>query len=294
MQAFALPFQAAAKAANITDVRVGETAAVNHGGWDNVTDGYVSGFWSVYQLGWLAQAGFKAMQRQTIACGPKYRNGGGVYGLLSEAPAYTPRPDYWTSLLWTKLMGPSVLQTRVNFTADGSQPSPPFATPKGLERTLRVYAHCTPTAGSGTTATTTTVRDSAMERGTKQGMERGYAKGAVTIAFANPQTFPVVLNLTGLSTASTSTASTPTANLDREEYRLVPLSSDATDEVNGLRGLKVALLGKGGARDTLEVAADGSLPSLEPVEVGAGTSLRLEPLTYGFIVLPNAAAAACL
>jgi hypothetical protein len=198
-------------------------------------------------------------------------------------------------------MGPRVLQTAVKFTDDGVQPRPPFATPKGLERTLRVYAHCTPTAGS-TTAATSTVDDSAIERGVK----RGYAKGAVTIAFANPQTFPVILNLTGLSSievlvqhlsnpgAGLTKAVASTDQLDREEYRLVPLSADPTDEVSGLRGLKVALLGRGGERDALEVATNGSLPSLEPLAVDASTPLRLEPLTYGFVVFPNAAAVACL
>jgi hypothetical protein len=185
MQTFAFPFQALAHAANVTDVRVGETASVNHGGWPNVSNAYVSGFWSMNQLGWLAQGGFTAMQRQTLACGPKYRNGGGVYGLLSEAPAYTPRPDYWSSALWARLMGPRVLGTSVVFTAGGAQPAPPFATPSGLERTLRAYAHCTPTATATATA--------------GGGGGGGGSAGAVTVAFVNPQTYAIDVNLTGLS-----------------------------------------------------------------------------------------------
>ena len=34
---------------------------VNHGGWANVTNAFVSSFWAVYQLGWLAQNGFSVV-----------------------------------------------------------------------------------------------------------------------------------------------------------------------------------------------------------------------------------------
>jgi hypothetical protein len=70
VQDFALPFasivRAAAPRGAGRSLRVGETAAVNHGGWDNVTNAFVSGFWNVYEMGWLAQAGFAVMHRQYV------------------------------------------------------------------------------------------------------------------------------------------------------------------------------------------------------------------------------------
>ena len=71
VQDFALPFADIVRAHALTaagSLRIGETAAVNHGGWDNVTNAFVSGFWNVYEMGWLAQAGFAVMHRQSLTC----------------------------------------------------------------------------------------------------------------------------------------------------------------------------------------------------------------------------------
>ena len=73
MQDFALNFarivrQNSTGGAAAASLRVGETAAVNHGGWANVTNAFVSGFWSVFQIGWLAQAGFQVRLLPTKPC----------------------------------------------------------------------------------------------------------------------------------------------------------------------------------------------------------------------------------
>jgi heparanase len=253
MQAFALPFaERTRRVGGVVDVRVGETAAVNHGGWSNVTDGFVSGFWTLYQLGWLAQAGFTVMQRQALACGPRYRDGRGAYGLLSVSPAFEPTPDYWLSLLFTRLMGTAVLNASAAVTVDGAAAAgaAPFATPAGLERTVRLFAHCS-ADGAGAPA------------------------GAVTLAFANPQTFGVVIDLGAGGRLAASA---------RDEYRLSPPAGDAMR----LRSHSVVL---NGAATPLAAAADGTAPVL-PAARASGT-LRLAPLTYGFIVLRDANAPAC-
>src|SRR5262249_18259146 len=57
---------------------------------------------------------------------------GANYGLLDD-DTLEPRPDYWNSLAWKRLMGPVVLAASVT-------------DPKGL---LRAYAHCTRTGAPG-------------------------------------------------------------------------------------------------------------------------------------------------
>ncbi|WP_342710259.1 hypothetical protein AAFG13_38905 [Bradyrhizobium sp. B124] len=68
------------------------------------------------QLGQLAKAGVQVVMHNTLAASD--------YGLLDEQ-THLPRPNYWTALLWRRLMGTTVLDAGV-----GEQPG------------LHVYAHC--------------------------------------------------------------------------------------------------------------------------------------------------------
>lgn len=64
----------------------------------------------------LAQRGVQVIMHNTLASSD--------YGLLDEN-TFTPRPNYWASLLWRKIMGTTVLNP-------GPSPAP----------SLRLYAHC--------------------------------------------------------------------------------------------------------------------------------------------------------
>jgi hypothetical protein len=86
-----------------------------------VSDAFASSLWWLDELGKMARRGTPVVVRQSLT--------GADYGLLAE-PSLTPRPDYFASVLWRKLMGTRVL---------AAQAAPP---------TLRVYAHCAQT-GSG-------------------------------------------------------------------------------------------------------------------------------------------------
>lgn len=191
----------------------------------------------VYELGWLAQAGYKVMQRQSLACGPVYRNGGAAYGLLSNSPEFEPNPDYWTALLWTRVMGTRVLNVSVAFTQRGAAAAPPFPTPAGLDTTLRVFAHCARGAGAGAAA----------------------PHGAVAVAFANPQTYRVALRVGGVPAAP------------RDEYRLSPPAGDPA----GLRSRRIALNGNvlsaqadGSVPALSPVEASAGDVALEPLTYG--------------------------
>ncbi|MEX2443256.1 MAG: glycoside hydrolase [Alkalispirochaeta sp.] len=100
------------------EVWLGETGHALYGGEPGVSDRFIAGLWWLDQLGLMARSGVRVVVRQSLL--------GGDYALLdTETPA--PRPDYWNSLLWKRLMGESV-----------------YAVVHDGDPLLRVYAHNTP------------------------------------------------------------------------------------------------------------------------------------------------------
>jgi heparanase 1 len=98
-------------------VWMGETGNAQYGGEPGLSDAYLGGLWWLDQLGLLARHGHQVVIRQSLT--------GMNYGLLDE-DTLDPRPDYWNSLLWKRLMGRRVYAAR----AEGEE----------ADR-LRVYAH---------------------------------------------------------------------------------------------------------------------------------------------------------
>jgi hypothetical protein len=92
-----------------------ETADASCGG--NRTDAtFLDSFRYLDQLGRMAQRGVQVVMHNTLAASD--------YGLLDERD-FAPRPNYWSALLWRKMMGTIVLDP-------GASPSPQ----------LHLYAHC--------------------------------------------------------------------------------------------------------------------------------------------------------
>jgi hypothetical protein len=98
-----------------------ETGNAQCGGEPGVSDVFVSGFWWLDQLGKMARRGTPVVVRQSLV--------GANYGLLA-ADTLEPRPDYWNSVLWRRLMDHRVLDASAHL----APADPP----------LRTYAHCTP------------------------------------------------------------------------------------------------------------------------------------------------------
>ncbi len=103
-------------AAQHKPVWLGETGNAQCGGQPGVSDTFAAGFWWLDELARMARRGERVVVRQTLS--------GSDYGLVDDA-TLTPRPDYWTSVLWRALVGSRVLDV-----AAGTDPM------------LRVYAHC--------------------------------------------------------------------------------------------------------------------------------------------------------
>jgi heparanase 1 len=92
-----------------------ETAESACGG-DPWASTFLDSFRYLNQLGTMARLGVQVTMHNTLASSD--------YGLLDEK-TYEPRPDYWSALLWRKLMGTTVLDP-------GASPLP----------NLHLYAHC--------------------------------------------------------------------------------------------------------------------------------------------------------
>jgi hypothetical protein len=110
-------------AAHGKPVWLGETGNAQCGGQSGLSDTFAAGFWWLDELARVARRGEPVVVRQTLS--------GSDYGLLDDG-TLTPRPDYWTSLLWRKLVGTQVL--------DASSGGDPL---------LRIYAHCTRAGAAG-------------------------------------------------------------------------------------------------------------------------------------------------
>ena len=122
---------------------VGEAGGAAGGGHPGLTDSYSSGLWWLPALGEKAKSGHSIYCRQDLV--------GGDYGLLHDdypwnvAVLDTPtakenvitRPDYWSGLLFKRLMGNGVLETK---DADSSQSAAFYA--DGDEPALLSYCHC--------------------------------------------------------------------------------------------------------------------------------------------------------
>jgi len=107
-----------------TPLWMGEVGNAQCGGEPGVSDRYVATLWWLDQLGLAAREGQQVVVRQGIV--------GSDYGLL-DPTHLTPRPDYWASLLWQRLMGPRVLRLERS----------------GDDPWLRAYAHCAADRPSG-------------------------------------------------------------------------------------------------------------------------------------------------
>jgi heparanase len=102
---------------------IGETGNAQFGGEPGLSDVYLGGLWWLDQLGLLARNEHAVVVRQSLT--------GMNYGLIDER-TLAPRPDYWNSILWERLMGAQVLAPTVEAIGETSR----------LEAAkIRVYAH---------------------------------------------------------------------------------------------------------------------------------------------------------
>lgn len=199
---------------------------------------------------------------------------GGFYGLLNKT-TFVPIPDYYSALLWHRLMGDGVLSVDSNTSSF-----------------LRVYAHC------------------AKERVRALYPFPHSVSIFIRTTFVFEQTLifqsGVVILLINLSNQTTFNAEVESSSnalvqvikkksfvnrikksvswignrasdeeLSREEYELTPKNGDLTSTTTLLNG------------EPLQVSERGDVPDLDPAHVETNAPLSIAPFSIKFVVYPN-------
>ncbi|XP_057951835.1 heparanase-like protein 1 [Malania oleifera] len=228
---------------------VGESGGAYNSGGHLVSDTFVNSFWYLDQLGMASKYKTKVYCRQTLI--------GGNYGLLNTT-TFSPNPDYYSAILWHRLMGKGVL-------AIHSKTSP----------FLRSYAHCSK-GREGVTLLLINLSNRTRFRITAQNGEN------INLHAEGPSNHKESSFVRGLRrTLSWVGQKASDGSLDREEYHL-------TADGGQLRSQTIFLNGR-----PLKTTEDGNIPSLDPEFRPVHSPIFIAPLSIAFIVLPKFEAPAC-
>ncbi|CAL5051379.1 unnamed protein product [Urochloa decumbens] len=256
---------------------VGEAGGAYNSGHHLVTDAFVFSFWFLDQFGMSAKYDTKSYCRQTLV--------GGNYGLLNTT-TFQPNPDYYSALLWHRLMGTKVLATTFSGT-----------------NKIRAYAHCARDSPgitlllinlSGNTKTQVTVTQAAAAAAGGAHGHGARRSNATTQVSATTRAAATAgggehkhgarrhgrkfghahAHAPGLVAAAAGGAM-------RDEYHLTAKGGDLRSQVMLLNGRPLA------------TGADGSIPRLEPVKVDAAEPIAVAPYSIVFARIPHFEAPAC-
>ncbi|CAN0870887.1 Heparanase-like protein 1 [Linum grandiflorum] len=228
---------------------VGESGGAYNSGGFHISDTFVNSFWYLDQLGLAATYNTKVYCRQTLV--------GGHYSLLNTT-TFVPNPDYYSALLWHRLMGKTVLG--VTSTAS------PY---------LRYYAHCS-RGRQGITLLLINLSNS-----TRFIVNvRSSSSSALNLQASEPGTKRSFVDSLKRTVSWIGREATD-GTLFREEYHLSPKGGDLRSKTMLLNGNPIQLTEK------------GDIPKLEPVRYRLSSPLYISASSISFIVLPNFGAPAC-
>nr|XP_043630672.1 heparanase-like protein 3 [Erigeron canadensis] len=226
---------------------VSEAGGAYNSGQNNVSNAFVYSFWYLDQLGISSVYDTKTYCRQTLI--------GGNYGLLNTT-TFKPNPDYYSALLWHRLMGRKVLSTRFIGT-----------------KKIRAYSHCAKES-KGTSLVlmnldnTTTIEVKLSVNSTwRLHKHRSHTHHQHKPKHAHSEPKP------------TKVAATRTRT--REEYHLTPQNGDLHSKVMMLNGKQ------------LTVNSSGDIPSLEPLYVNSSDPITVAPYSIVFVHIPHFTLYAC-
>ncbi|KAK6912599.1 Glycoside hydrolase, family 79 [Dillenia turbinata] len=229
---------------------VGEAGGAYNSGRNSVTNAFVMSFWYLDQLGMASTYNTKTYCRQTLI--------GGNYGLLNTT-TFAPNPDYYSALLWHRLMGRNVLSTGFS----------------GTDK-IRAYAHCSKQSihiilmiQQGITVLLINLD--------------GNTTAEVRVSTENG---PVNSNLTQHNQSQrTNFARIPRASKisgkTREEYHLTAKDGDLQSRIMLLNGKELIL------------TPTGEIPSLVPIQASPSDSINVAPYSIVFAHIPGLSAPAC-
>ncbi|XP_016563307.2 heparanase-like protein 1 isoform X2 [Capsicum annuum] len=229
---------------------VGESGGAYNSGGPNVSNAFVDSFWYLDQLGMAAKHHTKVYCRQTLI--------GGNYGLL-DTETFMPNPDFYSALLWHRLMGTGVLDVK-------SSGSPH----------LRSYAHCTKDRAGVTLLLIN------LSSQIEYAVDIQPSDADIILQYGeqkNHKTKSLVHELK--ESVSWIGSRSSDVKLSREEYHLTP-------EGGNIKSRKVLLNGR-----LLQLTGKGNIPTLSPVLKNLKSPVSVEPLSIKFIVFPNFSSASC-
>ncbi|XP_076945869.1 heparanase-like protein 1 [Bidens hawaiensis] len=226
---------------------IGESGGAYNSGGLHVSDTFVDSFWYLDQLGMAAKYHTKVYCRQTL-----------IGGNLLNKTTFMPNPDYYSALLWDRLMGTGVLAVdRVNIAPH-----------------LRTYAHCS----KGKPGITLLLIN--LSNRTHFTLD---VHNILTVNLRTTQhlkSTPAIVH--GLKTAVSWVGTKSTdENLSREEYHLTPRHGNIQSKTMVLNGVP------------LEVTENGDHPSFKPTMVKVDSPVTIAPLSIKFVQFPNFDAPGC-
>ncbi|KAL4295683.1 hypothetical protein GQ457_12G024230 [Hibiscus cannabinus] len=226
---------------------VGEAGGAYNSGHNLVTNAFVFSFWYLDQLGMAAKYDTKTYCRQSLI--------GGNYGLL-DTKSFVPNPDYYSALLWHRLMGRNVLFTSF----DGT-------------KKIRSYTHCAKQSEG-----IVLLLINLDKRTTVQ----------VKLAFNSTMTLQHKSGCRSLHQKHMSYEKTiiqlpqmADAEIRREEYHLTAKDGNIQSRSMLLNG------------NILSVNSSGTIPPLEPLYANSTKPVTVAPLSIVFIHQPNVILPAC-
>ncbi|RZC52146.1 hypothetical protein C5167_020571 [Papaver somniferum] len=225
---------------------VGEAGGAYNSGHNLVTNAFVFSFWYLDQLGMSAVYDTKTYCRQTLV--------GGNYGLLNTT-TFIPNPDYYSALLWHRLMGRNVLQT--NFTGTNK---------------IRAYAHCAKQSKGITLLLINLSGNSTAE------------VHMTTKTIISRKKHHLKLKSHHRSSGSRHAKIVRTSKISentREEYHLTAKDRDLHSQIMFLNG------------EPLAVNSEGEIPLLEPIHVNSTEPIIVAPYSIVFAHVPMIHFPAC-
>ncbi|GLT85298.1 hypothetical protein SLE2022_034910 [Rubroshorea leprosula] len=224
---------------------VGEAGGAHSSGRNLVSNAFVDSFWYLDQLGMAASYDTKTYCRQTLI--------GGNYGLLNTA-TFVPNPDYYSALLWHRLMGSKVLFT--NFTGTNN---------------IRAYAHCSKQSKGITLLLINEDADTRVEVSVSTENPTGNGTSIMKLQEQTER----------LSFGRMSRCCKRSSKDMREEYHLKAKDGD-------LQSQAVLLNDK-----VLTVSSSGEIPSMKPKQVTVSDPIRVDPFSIVFSHIPSLKLPAC-
>ncbi|OAY84041.1 Heparanase-like protein 1 [Ananas comosus] len=227
---------------------VGEAGGAYNSGSRLVSNTFLNSFWYLDQLGLSSKYHTKAYCRQTLI--------GGYYGLL-DTKTFIPNPDYYSALLWHRLMGKGVLSVDIS----GS----PY---------LRAYAHCSKHKAGVSVLLINLNRSRSFTVTVRNDINVDLAAGA-GIARDGSLTYDIKRTVSWVGSKASDGPE------KREEYHLTAQDGNHLSRTMLLNGTP------------LELTEDGDVPAMEPLLAPVNSAIYVAPMSMAFVVFPNFEARAC-